>query len=255
MTAPLNTSPTFPLHWRAPRIGSSWRRGSGKLPACRKGPPCRSRNSQAFAGNRFASGAASGTIRLRSGAVLGGTGAVFGSSRLCGATHRFVRAAVPFIFLSSPACRPRPGSRAASGHCRVRRQPGAGPAGGLQRVLVQDPRFRILNRTHPGAALVHGENEWLNPVERFATARAGPTSRSSCSGPTTGFDMRGAAPRCASGPTSGAPPMPDGSRRFSTKARRRRAQGVLARATRRAQRDHTADMSLHQRDLAEVAAR
>lgn len=45
-----------------------------------------------------------------------------------------------------------------------------GLAGGLQRVLVQDPRFRILNRTHPGAALVHGENEWLNPIERF-TAR------------------------------------------------------------------------------------
>jgi len=39
---------------------------------------------------------------------------------------------------------------------------------GLQRVLVEDPRYRILNRTHPGAALVHGENEWLVPVERFA---------------------------------------------------------------------------------------
>src|SRR5437868_1472113 len=39
---------------------------------------------------------------------------------------------------------------------------------GLQRVLVEDPRYRVLNRTHPGAALVHGENEWLAPVERFA---------------------------------------------------------------------------------------
>jgi len=39
---------------------------------------------------------------------------------------------------------------------------------GLQRVLVEDPRYRVVNRTHPGAALVHGENEWLAPIERFA---------------------------------------------------------------------------------------
>src|SRR5947209_1899957 len=45
---------------------------------------------------------------------------------------------------------------------------GQGIAGGLQRVLLEDPRFRVINRTHPGAALVHGENEWLAPVERFA---------------------------------------------------------------------------------------
>jgi hypothetical protein len=38
----------------------------------------------------------------------------------------------------------------------------------LQRVVVEDPRYRILNRTHPGAALVHGENEWLGPIEKFA---------------------------------------------------------------------------------------
>lgn len=42
-----------------------------------------------------------------------------------------------------------------------------GLAGGLQRVLVEDSRYRVLNRTHPGAALVHGESEWLRPVERF----------------------------------------------------------------------------------------
>lgn len=41
---------------------------------------------------------------------------------------------------------------------------------GLQRVLVEDPRYRVLNRTHPGAALVHGENEWLAPIDKF-TAR------------------------------------------------------------------------------------
>lgn len=45
-----------------------------------------------------------------------------------------------------------------------------GLAGGLARVVLQDPRYRVLNRTHPGAALVHGENEWLQPVQRF-TAR------------------------------------------------------------------------------------
>jgi hypothetical protein len=45
---------------------------------------------------------------------------------------------------------------------------GQGIAGGLQRVLIEDPRFRILNRTHPGAALVHGESEWLAPVRQFA---------------------------------------------------------------------------------------
>lgn len=42
-----------------------------------------------------------------------------------------------------------------------------GIAGGLQRVLVEDPRFRIINRTHPGAALVHGESEWLAPIKQF----------------------------------------------------------------------------------------
>lgn len=47
---------------------------------------------------------------------------------------------------------------------------GQGIAGGLQRVLLEDPRFRVINRTHPGAALVHGENEWLAPVRQF-TAR------------------------------------------------------------------------------------
>jgi hypothetical protein len=45
----------------------------------------------------------------------------------------------------------------------------AGLARGLQRVLVEDPRYRILNRTHSGAALVHGENEWLAPVARFTS--------------------------------------------------------------------------------------
>jgi hypothetical protein len=42
-----------------------------------------------------------------------------------------------------------------------------GLAGGLQRVLLEDSRYHVVNRTHPGAALVHGESEWLRPVERF----------------------------------------------------------------------------------------
>jgi len=42
-----------------------------------------------------------------------------------------------------------------------------GIAGGLQRLLLNDPRFKVLNRTHPGAALVHGRNEWMGPIERF----------------------------------------------------------------------------------------
>ncbi len=44
-----------------------------------------------------------------------------------------------------------------------------GLAGGLSRVLLEDQRYRVLNRTHPGAALVHDESEWLRPVERFAS--------------------------------------------------------------------------------------
>ena len=43
----------------------------------------------------------------------------------------------------------------------------AGLARGLQRVLIEDPRYRVINRTHAGAALVHSESEWLAPVERF----------------------------------------------------------------------------------------
>jgi len=42
-----------------------------------------------------------------------------------------------------------------------------GVAGGLQRVLLGDPRYKVVNRTHPGAALVHAETEWLGPVLTF----------------------------------------------------------------------------------------
>jgi uncharacterized protein len=42
-----------------------------------------------------------------------------------------------------------------------------GIAGGLQRVLLDDPRYHVVNRTHPGAALVHSDTEWLAPVANF----------------------------------------------------------------------------------------
>jgi hypothetical protein len=43
----------------------------------------------------------------------------------------------------------------------------AGLARGLQRVLINDARYRVLNRTHPGASFAHPENEWLTPIQRF----------------------------------------------------------------------------------------
>jgi hypothetical protein len=43
----------------------------------------------------------------------------------------------------------------------------AGLTRGLQRVLVDDPHYRVLNRTHPGVSLAHAESEWLPPLERF----------------------------------------------------------------------------------------
>jgi uncharacterized protein len=42
-----------------------------------------------------------------------------------------------------------------------------GVAGGLQRVLIDNPRYKVLNRTRPGAALVHSQSEWLAPVQSF----------------------------------------------------------------------------------------
>ncbi len=43
----------------------------------------------------------------------------------------------------------------------------AGLARGLQRVLIANPRYRVLNRTHPGASLAHAESEWLAPIQHF----------------------------------------------------------------------------------------
>jgi uncharacterized protein len=33
--------------------------------------------------------------------------------------------------------------------------------------LIDDTRFKVLNRTHPGAAFVHGESEWIAPIRKF----------------------------------------------------------------------------------------
>jgi len=44
---------------------------------------------------------------------------------------------------------------------------GAGLARGMQRVLIEDQRYRVLNRTHAGAALVHADSEWLGPILSF----------------------------------------------------------------------------------------
>ncbi|HWB52466.1 MAG TPA: DUF459 domain-containing protein [Stellaceae bacterium] len=42
-----------------------------------------------------------------------------------------------------------------------------GVAGGLQRVLIDDPRYKVVNRSHPGAALVHADSEWMTPIQNF----------------------------------------------------------------------------------------
>ena len=42
-----------------------------------------------------------------------------------------------------------------------------GLAYGLSRVLIANPRIRVLNRTRPGAALVHGPAEGIAPIRRF----------------------------------------------------------------------------------------
>jgi hypothetical protein len=42
-----------------------------------------------------------------------------------------------------------------------------GLAYGLSRVLLDNPRIRVLNRTRPGASLVHDSSEWILPIRRF----------------------------------------------------------------------------------------
>ena len=93
-----------------------------------------------------------------------------GYGRLRGSGCKIVRSVVVILFLGLfgvPARGDelvRPTTIAVFGDSQAQ-----GLAGGLQRVLIEDPRYRVLNRTHPGAALVHGGSEWLAPAEHFAS--------------------------------------------------------------------------------------
>ncbi|HEV8680759.1 MAG TPA: DUF459 domain-containing protein [Stellaceae bacterium] len=94
-----------------------------------------------------------------------------GYRRLCGAGWRISRLAALVACLALGATAAHADEPASPARIVVfGDSQGQGLAFGLQRVLVEDPRYRVLNRTHPGAALVHGANEWLAPIERF-TAR------------------------------------------------------------------------------------
>jgi hypothetical protein len=91
------------------------------------------------------------------------------SGRLCGAVRLIVRlvAVVWCIGLLPGSSR---GEEIANGTTIVvfGDSQGAGLARGLQRILIEDARYRVLNRTHAGAALVHAESEWLGPIQAFA---------------------------------------------------------------------------------------
>ena len=92
-----------------------------------------------------------------------------GYGRLCGAGRAIGRAAAFVLLVGCASLLARadepvsPTTIVVFGDSQAQ-----GLAAGLQRVLVEDSRYRVLNRTHPGAALVHGESEWLAPIERFA---------------------------------------------------------------------------------------
>src|SRR5216683_3232632 len=84
-----------------------------------------------------------------------------GSGRLCGAGRLIARSAAVVLILGF-------GSVAALGD-----EP-AKPMtivvfGDSQAQGLADGLSRVLNRTHAGAALVHGESEWLRPIERFTS--------------------------------------------------------------------------------------
>ena len=80
-----------------------------------------------------------------------------------------IRITIAILVLAIGSARAAPGDDAAAPATIVvfGDSQAQGLAMGLQRVVVEDQRFRILNRTHPGAALVHAEGEWLAPIERF----------------------------------------------------------------------------------------
>ena len=100
-----------------------------------------------------------------------------GYGRLCGAGRAIVRSAAVVLLLGFVGAPTRADEPAGPATIVVFGDSQAqGLAGGLQRVLVEDPRYRVLNRTHPGAALVHGASEWLAPIERFASREKADTA-------------------------------------------------------------------------------
>jgi len=96
-------------------------------------------------------------------------GAVRGQGWFCGAVRlvMVVLAAAGASAVRAAPDDPGPGPAAPATIVVFGDSQAQGLAIGLQRVVVDDLRFRVLNRTHPGAALVHGEGEWLAPIERF----------------------------------------------------------------------------------------
>ena len=90
-----------------------------------------------------------------------------GFDRLCGAWRRLASAIVLVVGCGTPAAAPADEPAAPTAIVVFGDSQAAGLARGLQRVLVEDERYRVLNRTHAGAALVHSDREWLAPVQRF----------------------------------------------------------------------------------------
>ena len=95
-----------------------------------------------------------------------------GLGGVCGAGRLFVQAALVVLSVAFSAAAdddepPPPLRIVVFGDSQA-----AGLARGLQRVLVEDSRYRVLDRTHSGAALVHPEREWLDPVARFTAREA-----------------------------------------------------------------------------------
>jgi hypothetical protein len=105
----------------------------------------------------------------RLGSWLWGLGAVREFGRLCGAGCLNMRSALFLLFVccaglpAGAAEPPIPVALVVFGDSQA-----AGLARGLKRVLIEDSRYHVLDRTHAGAALVHGDSEWLGPIERFA---------------------------------------------------------------------------------------
>jgi uncharacterized protein len=96
-----------------------------------------------------------------------GAGAVRGLQRLIGLPWLF--ALVPLVIVAFTGARaddaPPPAEAlqvAVFGDSQAQ-----GIAGGLERVLIDNPAIHIINRTRPGASLTHAESEWFGPIDHF----------------------------------------------------------------------------------------